>query len=198
MFFEEDCIDEYREAIAPIKVNEGVQSSKFKVQGISKSIRSVGQMVVNEHIIHPYYDLIYLQQAIDLSRLTPPSDSAYSVGCVIVSNNGAIFTGYTHQTAPHNHAEEEAIAAALTAGADLSGAVAYCSLEPCSVRKSKPVSCSELLIKYGFARVVYAASEPDCFVVCEGAANMRTAGVKVHQIKDLQQQVFEINKHILK
>lgn len=155
-------------------------------------------MVVNEYIIHPDFDLIFLERAINLSRLTPPSEGAYSVGCVIVTKSGDLFTGYTHQTEPHNHAEEEAITAALRANASLQGATAYCSMEPCSTRKSKAVSCSELLIKYEFSRVVYAASEPDCFVVCEGAVNLRKAGISVRRIKELEGQVLDINRHILK
>ena len=125
-------------------------------------------------------------------------DTAYCVGAVIVTANGELFEGYTHETGPHNHAEEEAIKKALDSGADLSGASIYTSMEPCSTRKSKPVSCTELILHNGFGRVIYAYAEPDCFVRCEGTRLLREAGVEVVIMADLAPQVEEINSHILR
>lgn len=140
----------------------------------------------------------YLQKAINASRKCAPSLTAYCVGAVIVTKSGQSFEGYTHETGPHNHAEEEAIKKALDAGADLRGASIYTSMEPCSTRKSKPVSCTELIILNGFGRVIYAYAEPDCFVRCEGTRILREAGVEVEVIADLAPQVEEINSHILR
>lgn len=54
-------------------------------------------------------DRRYLQMAIDESRKCTPSTSSYCVGAVIVTTNRKIFTGYTHETSPTHHAEQEAI-----------------------------------------------------------------------------------------
>lgn len=139
----------------------------------------------------------YLQRAIDISRKCAKCDTSYCVGAVIVTASGQLFEGYTHETGPHNHAEEEAVKKALDSGADLSGASVYTSMEPCSTRKSKPVSCAELIISNGFRRVVYAYAEPDCFVQCEGTRLLREAGIEVRVIAELVPQVEEINSHIL-
>ncbi len=135
--------------------------------------------------------------AIDESRKCTPGRGAYSVGAVIVTADGRIYCGYTHETGPHNHAEEEAIAKALTDGAELQGAAIYCSMEPCSTRASKPVSCSQHIINHGFKKMAYALGEPPVFVECHGAANLAGAGIEVVQIDELAGQVREINRHLL-
>lgn len=139
----------------------------------------------------------YLERAIELSRLSPPSPTAYRVGAVVATADGRAFEGHTHETGPANHAEEEAIAKAVAAGADLRGATMYASMEPCSERKSKPVTCSELIIRHGFARVVYALGEPPLLAVCKGARNLADAGIEVVHIEDLAPAVREINAHLL-
>lgn len=137
--------------------------------------------------------------AVDESRRCTPTTGSYCVGAVIVTAGGGIFRGYTHETGPHNHAEEEAIAKALEAGAELKGAAIYSSMEPCSTRASKPVSCSQLIMDHGFRRMVYALGEPPVFVeCCKGAVNLAKAGVEVVQIDELAQQVRDINRHLLK
>ena len=72
------------------------------------------------------------------------------------------------KTAPTNHAEEEAIQKALHAGCSLHGATIYSSMEPCSTRKSKPLSCSALILHHGLQRVVFATYEPSHFVQAAG------------------------------
>ncbi len=142
-------------------------------------------------------DREYLQRAIDVSRQCVRCSTAYCVGAVIVTADGEIFEGFTHETGPNNHAEEEAIGKALAAGAELKGATIYASMEPCSRRASKTVSCSELIIPHGFALVVYAFAEPDHFVKCDGTNLLREAGIEVDVIDDLAPLVCRINSHII-
>ena len=142
-------------------------------------------------------DRRYLEMAIEESRKCRPVTTAYSVGAVIVTAAGEIYRGYTHETAPANHAEEEALAKALAAGAILRGASIYSSMEPCSIRKSKPKSCSELILEQGFSRVVYALEEPACFVDCHGRELLTGHGVEVVVLDVLADRVREINAHII-
>ena len=69
-------------------------------------------------------------------------------------------------------------------------------MEPCSKRSSEPESCTQLILRYGFARVVFAAYEPDCFVQCQGAQQLREAGVDVRVYPELAQAVREANAHL--
>lgn len=142
-------------------------------------------------------DLKYLEMAIEESRKSAPVRGSYRVGAVIVTAAGEMFKGYTHETGEHNHAEEEAVAKALQAGVTLKDATIYSSMEPCSVRKSKPVPCAQLIINHGFAKAVYALPEPPVFVQCHGAQTLAEAGVEVVRLDTLAPEVRSINSHLL-
>lgn len=143
-------------------------------------------------------DREYMKMAVDLSLQSPPSPTAYRVGAVVVTAAGEVFAGYTHETGSANHAEEEAIAKAHDADADLHGATIYSSMEPCSTRRSKPRSCTQLIIEEGFGRVVYALDEPIHFVDCRGREMLSDAGIKVDLMSQFAAQVESINAHVLK
>jgi len=139
-----------------------------------------------------------LKAAIELSRLSPPSPTHYAVGAVIVDESDIVLaTGYTAEGDEHNHAEEAALA--KLAGRDLSraGATLYSSLEPCTTRKSRPLSCTELIIEAGIRRVVLALREPSVFADCHGVEDLRAAGVEVIEMPELGHLVARINAHIL-
>ena len=142
-------------------------------------------------------DIEYLERAIEPSKNSKPSPTAYRVGAVIVTPCGQVFEGYTHETDEKNHAEEEAIAKAVKAGAKLTGATIYASMEPCSTRASKPISCSDLIINHCFDRVVFALKEPLLFAVCTGAEKLAEAGIETVHIDSLAEKVREINAHLL-
>lgn len=142
-------------------------------------------------------DVALLMRAIDISENCPPSKTAFSVGCIVKTRGGEMFAGYSRETSPLNHAEEEAIIKAHVAGADLEGATLYSSMEPCSTRASKPVSCSEIIIREKIGRVVYAYREPDHFVRCEGTAMLRRADIEVCVMPLFAPRVILVNAHLL-
>jgi len=147
-------------------------------------------------------DRRWLQMAVDLSRECPPSEMAYAVGAVLVDRGGAeLAHGRSRETDPHVHAEEAALAkldsAKLDRATDLGGATLYSSLEPCSSRRSRPRTCTELILAAGIRRVVITLREPPVFVRCEGVALLRRAGVEVVEIPELADQVRSINANLL-
>lgn len=161
-------------------------------------VRQVGDMSVTDYALtQSGIDYFRLRQAIAEASKCPKSDTAYSVGAVIVAANGKVFTGFSRETAPNNHAEEEAILKAEKAAVSLQDAVMYSSMEPCSTRKSKPLSCSELIIRHKMKRVVFAAYEPDRFVQCCGANRLQKAGIDVLVLSDLSAEALAPNAHIL-
>src|SRR5262249_11183198 len=116
----------------------------------------------------------WLLKAIELSQDCPPSDRAFSVGCVILDARGdVVATGSSREVHDHGHAEELALRRAADLGKDLTGATLYSSLEPCSIRLSGRPSCTERILRSGVAVVVFAMEEPATFVVCEGAEKLR-------------------------
>ena len=82
-------------------------------------------MEVTTYTLHPdttEEDLRHLRMAVDEGRKCTPGPTSYCVGAVVVTADGRIFAGYTHETSATHHAEQEAIAKALAAGAELRGA----------------------------------------------------------------------------
>ena len=141
-------------------------------------------------------DRRYLLEAIAESERCPICRSCYRVGAVIITQAGERFAGYTHESSATHHAEQEALLKAVAAQADLRGATIYTSMEPCSKRSSEPESCTQLILRHGFSRVVFACYEPDCFVACEGAYTLRSAGVEVAAYPDLKAEVLRVNRHL--
>ena len=141
-------------------------------------------------------DLHWLQAAIESSRLSPPAPDHYAVGAVVVGADGRVLaTGFTGETDPHHHAEEAALA--KLEGVDLNGAIIYSSLEPCTTRKSRPMSCARLIVAAGLRRVAFALREPAVFADGRGVEALLAAGVEVLEVPELGGQVIEINAHIL-
>jgi diaminohydroxyphosphoribosylaminopyrimidine deaminase/5-amino-6-(5-phosphoribosylamino)uracil reductase len=131
-------------------------------------------------------DRDWLIQAIELSRLCPPTEKAFSVGAIIVSADGELLsTGYSRERDVTEHAEERAIAKACEGGRNLSGATIYSSLEPCHPRLSGKTSCTDLIIRAGITRVVFALNEPPRFVICDGANRLKSHNIEVVLIDEL-------------
>ena len=99
------------------------------------------------------------------------------VGCVIVKNKVVIGVGYT-QPAGQDHAEVQAMKDAASRGADVRGATAYVSLEPCSHYGRTP-PCADALIHAGVARVVAAMTDPNPLVAGKGLDKLKAAGIEV-------------------
>ncbi|MEV6595726.1 deaminase [Actinoplanes sp. NPDC051346] len=144
-------------------------------------------------------DRSWLTAAVEMSRLSPPTSTNYAVGAIIVDRRGSVLaTGYTGEIGPRDHAEEAALAKlSVRPGIDLSQATIYSSLEPCTARKSRPGTCTDLILAAGIGRVVLALREPLLFADCHGVESLREGGVEVIEITDLAYLVREINAHVL-
>lgn len=143
-------------------------------------------------------DRRWLTSAIELSRLAPPARTRYAVGAVVVDHRGAVLaTGYTGETDPYNHAEEVALAK-LAGRWDLSRVTLYSSLEPCTARKSRPLSCTDAILAAGIRRVVFAMREPLLFADCHGVETLRQGGLDVVEVGDLAYLVGEVNTHLVR
>ncbi len=146
-------------------------------------------------------DQRFLRWAVELSRLCPPSDSAFSVGAVVVSEDGEVLaTGFSREQEDHDHAEEVALRklAPRKLGPDprLRHATIYSSLVPCGARASRPVTCVQHIVAAGVPRVVFAWREPRLFTAGEGAEQLRAAGVSVTEVPDLAGRARVINAHL--
>jgi pyrimidine deaminase RibD-like protein len=141
-------------------------------------------------------DWARLREAIDLAGACPPSPTAFSVGALIVADETVLATGYSREGSPHDHAEEVAIGKLAPHDPRLRSATIYSSLEPCSTRSSRPVSCTQHILYTGIPRIVFAWREPELFVDCVGAETLRAVGRVVIEINDLADLARAANTHL--
>jgi len=119
-------------------------------------------------------DLAFMQRALELAATgVGKTGDNPSVGCVIV-RDGVIIAEARTADSGRPHAEEQAVAQA-----DARGATTYVTLEPCAKRSAGTLSCSDLLIQSGVARVVIAAHDPHPFASGVGVERLRAAGISV-------------------
>ncbi|MFY9807007.1 MAG: deaminase [Pseudonocardiaceae bacterium] len=140
----------------------------------------------------------WMMVGIELAHQCPPSPGAFSVGAVIVDQNGEeISRGYSRETDSHVHAEESALAKLSSDDPRLKTATIYSTLEPCSQRKSRPRTCTQLILDAGIPRVVMAWREPSLFVAdCQGYELLANAGVTVVEVPELTEEAKAPNTHL--
>lgn len=143
-------------------------------------------------------DLRWIRRAIDLAALCPPAAGAYSVGAVIVGEDGTeLAAGYSRESDPHEHAEEAALAKLPAEDPRLARATIYSTLEPCSQRRSPRTPCAQRILAAGIPRVVMAWREPSLFVDdCVGYEHLVEAGVTVVELPELASAAKAVNSHL--
>jgi pyrimidine deaminase RibD-like protein len=141
----------------------------------------------------------WMRVAVSLAWLCPPSETAFSVGAVIVDASGAeLSRGFSREGGDLKaHAEEAALGKLAPGDPRLAGATIYSTLEPCSQRKSRPRTCTELIIGAGLARVVLAWREPALFVAdAQGYELLSRAGITVDELPGLAADAAAPNRHL--
>jgi diaminohydroxyphosphoribosylaminopyrimidine deaminase/5-amino-6-(5-phosphoribosylamino)uracil reductase len=124
-------------------------------------------------------ELEAMRRAFDLARRGPAHGPNPRVGCVIlpsVLGESVLGEGW-HRGAGTAHAEVAALADARRRGADVRGATAVVTLEPCD-HTGRTGPCSRALLDAGIARVVVSVADPNV-IAAGGADRLRAAGVDV-------------------
>jgi diaminohydroxyphosphoribosylaminopyrimidine deaminase / 5-amino-6-(5-phosphoribosylamino)uracil reductase len=143
-------------------------------------------------------DRRWMLLAVELAWQCPPSPTAYSVGAVIVDAAGTeLARGFSREGDPVVHAEESALGKLSPRDPRLAGATLYSTLEPCSQRKSRPRTCTQLIIAAGLRRVVMAWREPALFVAdCQGYELLTEAGLVVAELPEFAARAAAPNEHL--
>jgi riboflavin biosynthesis pyrimidine reductase/pyrimidine deaminase RibD-like protein len=197
-FLTKNLADEIQLAVAPIFVGDSraprfVNDGEFTADRmVLGDVSRVGDVTVIQFF--PDTQRYWLRECIAESLKCPPSETAFPVGAVIVGADGReIARGYSRESDPQAHAEEESLAEVALSDPRLATATIYTSLEPCSIRKSRPRSCSQWILEAGIPRVVFALREPSRFVVGEGFELLTAAGVSVVERPDLAPEVRQVS-----
>ncbi|KAF0682942.1 Aste57867_24955 [Aphanomyces stellatus] len=135
----------------------------------------------------------FMRLAIAQAHLSPPAESAYCVGCVIVKDDQVISTGYSRELPGNTHAEQCAL---MKLDMHAQGAELYTTMEPCSVRLSGNKPCVESCIQGQVARVIVGVMEPAKFVQCEGVRLLQEKGIQVDLLHGLEAECLAPNKHL--
>lgn len=127
------------------------------------------------------------------------AEGAFSVGAILATMDRVVLaTGYSRELGEHWHAEEVAI---KKAGHDLTllnNCILYCTLEPCGDRRSRPTSCSQLILNNNIPVVFFATKEPTSFIDAPRGIGILTAnGVQVQQLDGFDDRFNEQNGHIV-
>jgi len=145
-------------------------------------------------------DAGWMRVAVTLARECPPSDTAFSVGAVIVGADGAeLSRGFSREGGDQAvHAEEAALGKLAVGDPRLAGATIYSTLEPCTQRKSRQRTCTELIIAAALGRVVIAWREPALFVAdCQGVELLAAAGIAVTELPEFAADAAAPNRHLV-
>lgn len=140
----------------------------------------------------------WMALAVELAWQCPPSTGAYSVGAVVVAADGTeLSRGFSREADPVAHAEEAALGKLSSDDPRLPGATIYSTLEPCSQRRSRLRSCTELIIATGLRAVVIAWREPALFVAdCQGYELLSEAGLIVAELPSFAGRAAAPNRHL--
>ncbi|MGW0016448.1 dihydrofolate reductase family protein [Streptomyces tendae] len=144
-------------------------------------------------------DRHWLALACELAELCPPSDTAFSVGAVVVAADGSeLARGHSREGGdPVVHAEEAALAKVDPDDPRLVRATVYSSLEPCARRASRPAPCARLILDAGVRRVVTAWREPDTFVAgADGSGVLTAGGAVVLVLAEYAERAKAPNRHL--
>jgi riboflavin-specific deaminase-like protein len=210
----EGLADELQLAVAPLFVGQAEAPRLFGPGGYPPGrmrlveTRPVGDVVLIRYAptapgggaVAVAADRYWLGLACELAELCPASETAFSVGAVVVAADGSeIARGYSREGGdPVVHAEEAALAKVDPADPRLGTATVYSSLEPCARRASRPVPCARLILSAGVRRVVTAWREPDTFVeAADGSGMLVAAGADVVVLPEFEERAVAPNRHLL-
>jgi pyrimidine deaminase RibD-like protein len=187
-------------------ISRTVQANMLKSAVESGHVTRVKNMVVpdesllditltksGQEFIQPAFDRKFCQAAIAEARKSVAEDDRLhpKVGVVIVKDGKVLATGFRGESGKGDHGEYCALKKLTPA--DVQGATAYTTLEPCSERKPPKKSCTDRLIEGKVARVVYGMG--DKHVSVYGHPSLQEAGIAVGTFPDdLMQELLDLNK----
>lgn len=202
MFLDEGMADTLRLAVNPrlrLGGRGGASLDAAPLQSIPHTCEQVDGMEVTTYTLHldtTGEDLRYLRMAVDEGRKCTPSPTSYCVGAVVATGrrpdicrlHARNFRNAPRRAGGHRQGAGGRRCAPRRRDVLLDGAVLASA--------SEPESCTQLIIRHGFARAAFALYEPDCFVCCRGALTLREAGVDVRAYPALAGGVWEANAHL--
>ncbi|KAJ5682335.1 hypothetical protein N7462_005500 [Penicillium macrosclerotiorum] len=148
----------------------------------------------------------YMEYVLTLAERSPPKPTNFRVGACLVDadKNEILATGYTLECEGNTHAEQCCfikLAQQHQVEEDDLGpllppsAVLYTSMEPCNLRLSGNLPCTDRILQMGGAiKTVYVGvKEPEKFVgENQGRKKLEDAGIVVEHVSGLESMILEV------
>ena len=130
-----------------------------------------------------------MRLAVDLGRQSVTEDrSKPHVGAVVVRGGIVLGSGYRGQSGEGNHAEFGVLQGLEST--DLTGAIVFSTLEPCSKRNHPKIPCANRLAEAGVSDVYIGIYDPNPIIYRQGWKILRDAGVQLHDFPaDLRDEI---------
>lgn len=144
--------------------------------------------VVNEH-------MPFMKLALEEARKCEPTQTAFSVGALLVKDGKILETGFSRELPGNTHAEQCALEKyfAKTGGSDVpKGTILYTTMEPCSERLSGNLPCVDRILKTNIKTVLVGVLEPTTFIAENvGRKKLTERGVEYVHIPGLEKECLE-------
>lgn len=131
----------------------------------------------------------WMRMAVDLGRQSVSEDTSKPhVGAVVVKDGVVVGSGYRGETGEGHHAEYGVLS--RLADGDLSGAMVFTTLEPCSKRNHPKIPCARRLVEACVSDVFIGLYDPNPVIYRQGWKILRDAGVRLHDFPaDLRDEI---------
>ncbi|CDR39879.1 CYFA0S04e00144g1_1 [Cyberlindnera fabianii] len=135
----------------------------------------------------------YMELALDEAKKCGPTETAFSVGALLVKDGEILSTGYSRELPGNTHAEQCALDKYFENHNELpKGTVCYTTMEPCSLRLSGNLPCVDRILKTDIKAVFVGVVEPDTFVKNNvGLEKLREKGVEYIKVPGLEDDILK-------
>lgn len=139
-----------------------------------------------------------MRHAIDASKNCTAEDGKKKptpfVGAAIVLNGELLGTAYRGEIEPGEHAEYTLLERKLK-DVDLTGAVLYSTLEPCTKRNPPKIECAQRIIDRRIGTVIIGTLDPNPDVCGVGELRLRRAGIRIGRFShEFMEEIEQLNK----
>lgn len=145
-------------------------------------------------------DIKYMKLAIKEAKKSIPEPDGRihpKVGVVIVRDGKVLATAYRGEISAGDHAEYTALERKLPE-IDLTGAILYTTLEPCTKRSHPKAPCAKRIADRRISKVVIGILDPNPDIYKSGLFLLKGRGVEVeHFPSELQREIEALNKEFI-
>jgi tRNA pseudouridine synthase 8/2,5-diamino-6-(5-phospho-D-ribitylamino)-pyrimidin-4(3H)-one deaminase len=137
----------------------------------------------------------FMEMALKEAQKCDDTQTAFSVGCVLVLDGKVLGTGYSRELPGNTHAEQCALEKYFQQNdvQDVpTGTVCYTTMEPCSLRLSGNEPCVDRILNTCIRTVFVGVTEPDTFVKKNvGLDKLKQRGVEYIKVDGFEDDILK-------